>query len=114
MNVQSQHYKISFYYFYFHNHFIDLPSDWLNSLSFTAPVAMETHLIMKNNAMFLLELSSGSPKRIGSQKETPPDMNSCFPPPGPFQCLLSLGVNPSSLREDIHFPQDEVHIMNNK
>ncbi|XP_014287849.1 E3 ubiquitin-protein ligase MYCBP2 isoform X3 [Halyomorpha halys] len=73
-----------------------------------APITMETHLIMKNNAMFLLELSSGSPKRIGSQKETPPDMNSCFPPPGPFQCLFSLGVNPSSLREDIHFPQDEV------
>ena len=60
--------------------------------------------------MFLFELSSGSPKRMGSQKETPPDMNSSFPPPGPFQCLLSLGVNPSSLKDDIHFPHEEVLI----
>lgn len=77
---------------------------------FTASVLMETHLVMKNNAMFLLELSSGTPKRIGSQKESPLDTNSSFPPPGPFQCLLSLGVNPSALKEDSHFPHEEVWI----
>ena len=68
---------------------------------------METHLVMKNNAMFLLELSGGSPRRVTSN-QSPPDLNSAFPPPGPFQCLHSLGVHPSALRDELHFPHDEV------
>lgn len=54
---------------------------------------METHLVMKNNAMFLLELSSGS-KRIGSSsvsdsrpKSSPME---AWPGLGTFHCLLSL------------------------
>ncbi|KAL1131023.1 hypothetical protein AAG570_012261 [Ranatra chinensis] len=72
-----------------------------------SPAVMETHLVMKNNAMFLLELSGGSPRRVGNN-QSPPDQNSAFPPPGPFQCLHSLGVHPSSLRDDSHFPHEEV------
>lgn len=42
----------------------------------------------------------------GGGRDSPPELP--FPPPGPFQCLLSLGVNPSALRDDHHFPQDDV------
>ncbi|XP_073976386.1 MYC binding protein highwire isoform X3 [Rhodnius prolixus] len=73
----------------------------------SASSTLETHLVMKNNAMFLLELCGGSPKRMaGGGRDSPPELP--FPPPGPFQCLLSLGVNPSALRDDHHFPQDDV------
>ncbi|KAF6200677.1 hypothetical protein GE061_005120 [Apolygus lucorum] len=68
----------------------------------SGPMPMETHLVMKNNAMFLLELSSGS-KRIGSSsvsdsrpKSSPME---AWPGLGSFQCLLALGANPSVLRE---------------
>ncbi|BET00252.1 RING [Nesidiocoris tenuis] len=59
----------------------------------SGPIPMETHLVMKNNAMFLLELSSGS-KRIGSSsvsdsrpKSSPME---AWPGLGTFHCLLSL------------------------
>nr|XP_018897368.1 PREDICTED: E3 ubiquitin-protein ligase MYCBP2-like [Bemisia tabaci] len=60
----------------------------------------ETHLTMRDNAMFLLELSGGS-KNTMNLNQSPPDfINSEFPPPGPFQCLQSLGANPEVLRDD--------------
>ena len=50
--------------------------------------------------MFLLELSGGS-KNTMNLNQSPPDfINSEFPPPGPFQCLQSLGANPEVLRDD--------------
>lgn len=59
---------------------------------------------MKNNAMFLLELSGASSRTM---KTSPPDMNTCFSNTGPLQCLHSLGVHPAMIRDDGHFPQDE-------
>lgn len=60
---------------------------------------------MKNNAMFLLELSSGtSPQPLNP---SPPDSSGPFPSPGPLQCLHALGAPPSALTDDTHFPPEE-------
>lgn len=66
--------------------------------------SLETHLVMKNNAMFLLELSGSTTRTVNP---SPPDTVSAFPPPGPLQCLHALGVHPAMLRDDSHFPQEE-------
>ncbi|XP_046683725.1 E3 ubiquitin-protein ligase MYCBP2 isoform X4 [Homalodisca vitripennis] len=66
---------------------------------------LETHVVMKNNAMFLLELSSGAdPQPLNP---SPPESGGPFPPPGPLQCLHALGVPPSTLVDDCHFLHDE-------
>ena len=58
---------------------------------------LEIHLVMKNNAMFLLELSGTSSRTM---KTSPPDMNTCFPNTGPLQCLHSLGVDVYKRQEE--------------
>lgn len=70
---------------------------------------LEPHIIMKNNAMFLLDLASSADHTINHQRRssvsimpsvseniTPPDFTGPFGPPPPFQCLQSLGVNSNS------------------
>lgn len=74
--------------------------------TFIFSVSTEMHRVMKDNAMFLLELSGVSNTR--SVNLSPPEQNSAFPPPGPFQCLYSLGVHPSQLRDDSHFLPEEM------
>ncbi|KAK9891458.1 hypothetical protein WA026_014691 [Henosepilachna vigintioctopunctata] len=67
---------------------------------------LETHIIMRNNAMFLLDLASSSdtsmaPQRRSSngylpslsENNSPPDCSGPFSPMPPFQCLQSLGVS---------------------
>lgn len=70
------------------------------------PSPQEAHLAMKQNAMFLLELSSSTDLTIDNKRRhsssilpsvseniTPPDYNGPFGPPPPFQCLQSLGIS---------------------
>lgn len=70
-----------------------------------SPGNTESHLIMKNNAMFLLELSSSASGDIPKQQRrtsatlssvaensSPPDA-SPFPPTGPFQYLTTMGIS---------------------
>ncbi|XP_047115899.1 E3 ubiquitin-protein ligase highwire-like [Schistocerca piceifrons] len=78
----------------------------------------ETHVIMKNNAMFLLELASAGgtglqqrrPSIVGAgmpsvaENYSPPESSGPFPPAGPFQCLQALGIHPS------HQPQDDTPV----
>ncbi|XP_075230357.1 E3 ubiquitin-protein ligase MYCBP2-like isoform X2 [Lycorma delicatula] len=89
--------------------FISLLSDAnskIGSPASSLPVSTEMHRVMKDNAMFLLELSGVSSNRNVNQ--SPPEQNSAFPPPGPFQCLYSLGIHPSQLRDDSHFLPEEM------
>ncbi|KAF7271207.1 hypothetical protein GWI33_015889 [Rhynchophorus ferrugineus] len=64
----------------------------------------EQHIVMKNNAMFLLDLASSSDSGMGPQRRssgimmpslseniTPPDCSGPFGPLPPFQCLQTLG-----------------------
>lgn len=71
----------------------------------SASTTLEPHIIMKQNAIFLLELSSSADLSISHQRRqsgnilpsvlenvSPPDYNGPFGPPPPFQCFQSLGV----------------------
>nr|CAH7734771.1 unnamed protein product [Callosobruchus chinensis] len=70
-----------------------------------ANISLEPHVIMKNNAMFLLDLASSAESGLSQQRRpssvmpslseniTPPDTTGPFGPPPPFQCLQSLGAN---------------------
>lgn len=84
-----------------------------SSSKLLSPVAqLETHIIMKNNAMFLLDLASAaSPNLPGqglSSKRSPyssmPSVSEHSPadsdpfPAIPFQCLQALGVHQSQLQ----------------
>lgn len=62
----------------------------------------EAHMVMKSNAVFLLELSSGD---VGVKKRSPPGAeDSAFvKTSGPFQSLAALGANPTALQE-LNFP----------
>ncbi|XP_024084698.1 E3 ubiquitin-protein ligase MYCBP2 isoform X3 [Cimex lectularius] len=96
------------------------PSCKITSPTSNTSAVTDTHLVMKNNAMFLLELSGGAQKRLTSSggnsslnalRETPQDQ--AFPPPGPFQCLLSLDaiqVNPSGWK-DSHFSSTSENVV---
>ncbi|CAH0546546.1 unnamed protein product [Brassicogethes aeneus] len=74
-------------------------------LSTPGPI-LEPHLIIKNNAMFLLDLASSADTNIGSQirnstslmpsvseNHSPPDATGPFAPVPPFQCLQALEAN---------------------
>lgn len=70
--------------------------------------AVDAHLVMKNNAMFLLELASAAaagPMGVAHQRrpsasnmpavaenQSPPDCGGPFGPAPPFQCLRALGL----------------------
>ncbi|XP_052124547.1 E3 ubiquitin-protein ligase MYCBP2-like [Frankliniella occidentalis] len=72
----------------------------------------DVHIIMRNNAMFLLELASAAGSGLHLERRPSPNMPTVaenyspqeasgpFTPVGPFQCLAALGANPSQLRED--------------
>lgn len=73
-----------------------------------SPNAMEPHTIIKNNAMFLLDLASSADTNIThqiragsglmpsvSENNSPPDVTGPFAPVPPFQCLQALGANQS-------------------
>lgn len=95
-------------------------SKLLSPTASTAP--LETHIIMRNNAMFLLDLASAagsvfSPhqqRRISinnmpsvSENYSPPDPPGPFSPAGPFQCLQALGIHPSQqMHEDQQFLEE--------
>ncbi|XP_074033015.1 MYC binding protein highwire isoform X2 [Leptinotarsa decemlineata] len=77
----------------------------VNTLS-SPSAGLEPHVIMKNNAMFLLDLASSAEPTISHQRTSsasimpsvsenisPPDCISPFGPPPSFQCLQSLGAN---------------------
>ncbi|KAJ8937059.1 hypothetical protein NQ314_012053, partial [Rhamnusium bicolor] len=72
----------------------------------SASTGLEPHIIMKNNAMFLLDLASSAesgitnPRRSSmsimpsvSENNSPPDFTGPFGPLPPFQCLQALGAN---------------------
>ncbi|XP_056648043.1 E3 ubiquitin-protein ligase MYCBP2 isoform X1 [Diorhabda sublineata] len=77
--------------------------------SFTPPLAsanLEPHIIMKNNAMFLLDLASSAETSITHQRRpsssimpsvseniSPPECCGPFRAPPSFQCLSSFGAN---------------------
>ncbi|XP_044762914.1 E3 ubiquitin-protein ligase MYCBP2 [Coccinella septempunctata] len=67
---------------------------------------LEPHIIMKNNAMFLLDLASSADTNMAPQRRSsmgympslsennsPPDCSGPFSPMPPFQCLQSLGAS---------------------
>lgn len=80
--------------------------------------AVDAHLVMKNNAMFLLELASAANSGpIGHQRrpsasnmpavvenQSPPDCGGPFGPPPPFQCLRALGA--TAPRDDPPFCEE--------
>nr|CAD7443817.1 unnamed protein product [Timema bartmani] len=72
----------------------------------TSASSQETHIVMKNNAMFLLELASAAGSGLPTHGQgsmpavaenySPPEPSGPFPPPvGPLMCLQALGVHPS-------------------
>ncbi|XP_015122961.1 E3 ubiquitin-protein ligase MYCBP2 isoform X2 [Diachasma alloeum] len=84
-----------------------------------SPSGNESHIIMKNNAMFLLDLSSASGVNIPKQQRRPsqtlssvaenysPPEAGPFPPTGPFQCLQALGFHHSQSHDDDKFIYEE-------
>ncbi|XP_043286736.1 E3 ubiquitin-protein ligase MYCBP2 isoform X2 [Venturia canescens] len=83
-----------------------------------SPSGSETHVIMKNNAMFLLDLSSASGLNIPKQQRrpsqtlssvaenySPPEATGPFPPTGPFQCLQALGIHHSQSSEERYYEE---------
>ena len=79
----------------------------------TSPESDDTHIIVKNNAMFLLDLASAAGVNIPKQQRrpsqtltsvaenySPPEAAGPFPSTGPFQCLQSLGVQGSQNNEE--------------
>ena len=84
-----------------------------------SPSANETHIIVKNNAMFLLDLASASGLSIPKQQRrpsqtlssvaenySPPEAAGPFPPTGPFQCLQALGVHQASSNDDRYYEEN--------
>ncbi|XP_035719406.1 E3 ubiquitin-protein ligase MYCBP2-like isoform X2 [Vespa mandarinia] len=84
----------------------------------TSPSGFDTHIIMKNNAMFLLDLASASGLSIPKQQRrpsqtlssvaenySPPEAAGPFPPTGPFQCLQSLGVHNSQTHDERYYEE---------
>lgn len=83
------------------------PPSIKNAISPTASIGnVDTHLIMKNNAMFLLDLASSANVGISHQRrlstsnmpsvsenQSPPDNGGPFGPLPPFQCLRTLGAS---------------------
>lgn len=78
----------------------------MSLMSPTTSIGVDAHIIMKDNAMFLLELASSAETTIShqrgssmpsvSEKTSPPDYStSFFPAPPPFQCLQALGADNS-------------------
>ncbi|XP_031781072.1 E3 ubiquitin-protein ligase MYCBP2 isoform X6 [Nasonia vitripennis] len=78
-----------------------------------SPENDDTHIIVKNNAMFLLDLASAAGVNIPKQQRrpsqtlssvaenySPPEAAGPFPSTGPFQCLLALGVQSSQNNEE--------------
>ncbi|XP_074101339.1 MYC binding protein highwire isoform X2 [Cotesia typhae] len=86
-----------------------------------SPSSNDAHIVMKNNAMFLLDLSSAAGVSIPKQQRrpsqtltsvaenySPPEVAAGpFPPTGPFQCLQALGVHHSSsaLNEERYYEE---------
>lgn len=83
-----------------------------------SPDVDETHIIVKNNAMFLLELASAAGVNIPKQQRrpsqtltsvaenySPPEAAGPFPSTGPFQCLLSLGVQNSQSNDEMLYEE---------
>ncbi|XP_043522651.1 E3 ubiquitin-protein ligase highwire-like [Frieseomelitta varia] len=84
----------------------------------SSPNESETHIIMKNNAMFLLDLASASGLNIPKQQRrpsqtlssvaenySPPEAAGPFPPTGPFQCLQALGVHHSQSHDERYYEE---------
>ncbi|KAJ8916892.1 hypothetical protein NQ315_013360 [Exocentrus adspersus] len=71
----------------------------------SSPAVLEPHIVMKKNAMFLLDLASSSESGIRrprssvntmpsvSEDSSPPENTGPFDPLPPFQCLDALGAN---------------------
>ncbi|KMQ98404.1 putative e3 ubiquitin-protein ligase mycbp2-like protein [Lasius niger] len=83
-----------------------------------SPSGNETHITMKNNAMFLLDLASASGFNIPKQQRrpsqtlssvaenySPPEAAGPFPPTGPFQCLQALGVHHSQSHDERYYEE---------
>ncbi|XP_046604041.1 E3 ubiquitin-protein ligase MYCBP2 isoform X2 [Neodiprion virginianus] len=83
-----------------------------------SPSRNETHIVMKNNAMFLLDLASASGLSIPKQQRrpsqtlssvaenhSPPEPAGPFPPTGPFQCLQALGINTSQSHDERYYEE---------
>ncbi|XP_076245488.1 MYC binding protein highwire [Calliopsis andreniformis] len=83
-----------------------------------SPSGNETHIVMKNNAMFLLDLASASGLNIPKQQRrpsqtlssvaenySPPEAAGPFPPTGPFQCLQALGVHHSQSHDERYYEE---------
>ncbi|XP_011315230.1 E3 ubiquitin-protein ligase MYCBP2 isoform X2 [Fopius arisanus] len=89
-----------------------------------SPGGNESHIVMKNNAIFLLDLSSASGVNIPKQQRRPsqtlssvaenysPPEAGPFPPTGPFQCLQALGVHHSLSHEDKYYEETLRHCHN--
>lgn len=84
----------------------------------TSPSGNETHIVMKNNAMFLLDLASASGLNIPKQQRrssqtlssvaenySPPEAAGPFPPTGPFQCLQALGIHHSQSHDERYYEE---------
>ncbi|XP_076623337.1 MYC binding protein highwire isoform X2 [Colletes latitarsis] len=84
----------------------------------TSPSGNETHIIMKNNAMFLLDLASASGLNIPKQQRrpsqtlssvaenySPPEAAGPFPATGPFQCLQALGIHHSQSHDERYYEE---------
>lgn len=80
----------------------------MSLMSPTTSVGVDTHIIMKDNAMFLLELASSAETGMSHQRRpsstvmpsvsektssSPDYSSSFFPAPPPFQCLQALGAD---------------------
>ncbi|KAJ8666980.1 hypothetical protein QAD02_008642 [Eretmocerus hayati] len=91
-------------------------------IKFISPIGSpsndEIHMIVKSNAMFLLELASASGVNIPKQQRrpsqtltsvaenySPPEAAGPFPPTGPFQSLLGLGVQGSRGSEEMLYEE---------
>ncbi|XP_015429888.1 PREDICTED: E3 ubiquitin-protein ligase MYCBP2-like [Dufourea novaeangliae] len=84
----------------------------------TSPNGNETHIVMKNNAMFLLDLASASGLSIPKQQRrpsqtlssvaenySPPEAAGPFPATGPFQCMQALGVHHSQSHDERYYEE---------
>ncbi|XP_034938609.1 E3 ubiquitin-protein ligase MYCBP2-like isoform X2 [Chelonus insularis] len=83
-----------------------------------SPNGNDSHITIKNNAMFLLDLSSAAGVSIPKQQRrpsqtlssvaennSPPETIGPFPPTGPFQCLQALGVHYSQSHEERYYEE---------
>lgn len=80
--------------------------------------AADIHIMVKNNAMFLLDLASAAGSNIPKQQRrpsqtlssvaensSPPEAAGPFPPTGPFQCLQALGIQHSIDNDDRYYEE---------